>query len=533
MHENLHHHHVFYFFFLLFFNFVKSEIQTFKISSDDRPFILLEDFGFNNPGYISVSVSSVSITTTNSDISPTKLSFMGCFYGPTPARQAMELALLKDICIIGNPFIFPIFTFNERTILSKSYFNRTILVTIPDLYYIFLVNCAKNSSISMTLNLETYNLKPNGDPDYIDEQFTNLPTTLFIFSFLFLVFLLTWSYACNKNKHFIHKIHILMALLLLLRFLELICHANSQLSVRRTGSPHGWNILWLAIYFVKNTLFINVIMLIRAGWSLFRPCLQQIQKYTITITVLLQTIASTCFILIHGLGPSDKNYRYWTVTYYAVDFLCCVIMMLPVRNSIDNLGISSKIEGKEARRLVHKRVYENFALTLYVYVGFTRLGMFALRTITSYNLWCLSIALELTIELIFYTVVYLMFWPNERYDYVVLEDREEEPSSATLPGSRIGFWIWSSGQILVILVVVVLLYSFFCTRSGNWALNTDFLFRFQFIIVLLCQRNWKMFHILFSNLLLRGQQLATTLEISNTNISFVTRRRLLIYHHIH
>ncbi|KAI3452665.1 hypothetical protein Pfo_009329 [Paulownia fortunei] len=441
MHENIHHHVFYFFFLLLFFNFhsAKSEIQTIRISSDARPFILFEDFGFNNPGYISVSISSISITTTKSIINPTKLSLMGCFYGPTPARQAMKLALLKDICIIGNPFIFPIFTFNERTILSQTYYNKTIPVTIPDLYYIFFVNCAKNSSVSMTVNLETYNVKPDGDPDYIDEHFTNLPTTLFIFSLLFFVFLLTWSYACHKNKHFLHKIHILMALLLLLRFLELICYANSQHSIRRTGSSHGWNILWLTIYFARNMLFINVIMLIRAGWSLFRPCLQELQKYTMSMAISLQVLASICFILIHGVGPSDKHYRYWIVTYYAVDFLCCVTMMLPVRKSIDDLGVNSKIEGKEARRLVHKRVYGNFALALYVYVGFTRLGMFVLRSITSFKFWCLTIAFELTIELLFYMVVYLMFWPNERYDYVVPEGREEEPSSGTLPGSRTGF----------------------------------------------------------------------------------------------
>ncbi|KAH6825276.1 hypothetical protein C2S53_007000 [Perilla frutescens var. hirtella] len=419
------------------FNPAKSEIQTFKISSDPRPFILFEDFGFNSPGYISVSVSSVSIAAASSSVNPTKLSFMGCFYGPSPARQAMEQALLKDICIIGNPFVFPIFTFNERS----KVLNKTILVTIPDLYFIFLVNCAKNSSISMTMNLQTYNINPsNGDPDYIDEQFANLPTTLSIFSFLYLVFLLTWSYYCNKNKQFLRKVHELMALLLFLRFLELVSHASSLHWIRQTGSPHVWKFLWLLVYFGRNILFIEVIMLIRAGWSLFRPNLHNDQRRAISITVSLQAIASSCFVLINGLGPSDRNYRLWTVTYYAVDFICCVIMTLPFSQSIDNLVITSKIEGKEAKKMVYKRAYENFALALCIYAGFTRLGMFLLRTITAYNLWCLSIALELTIELIFYSVVYSMFWPNERYDYVVLDqDRDEDPSSDAFSDFRLEF----------------------------------------------------------------------------------------------
>ncbi|PIN04176.1 hypothetical protein CDL12_23286 [Handroanthus impetiginosus] len=117
MHKNLHDHQfVFCFFFLLLlFNFqsVKSEMQTIKISSDPRSFILFEDFGFNNPGYINVLISSISITTTKSITNPSKFSLMGCFYTPTPAHQAMKLVLLKDICIMGKPLIFPIFTFKE------------------------------------------------------------------------------------------------------------------------------------------------------------------------------------------------------------------------------------------------------------------------------------------------------------------------------------------------------------------------------------------------------------------------------------
>ncbi|KAG6396470.1 hypothetical protein SASPL_142620 [Salvia splendens] len=217
-----------------------------------------------------------------------------------------------------------------------------------------------------------------------------------------------------------------MALLLFFRVFELLFHACSQHRIRQIGSPHLWKTLWLFIYFIRNVLFIHVIMLIRAGWSLFRPNLQNLQIRAIFVTVGLQFVASTCFVLSNGLGTSSSSYGLWTVTYYALDFICCVIMTLPVSPSIDNVVVSEKIEEKEDKKWVYKRAYESFALALYIYVGFTRLGMFLIRSITSYNMWGLSIALELTIELIFYGVVYSMFWPSERYDYVVLEVREED-----------------------------------------------------------------------------------------------------------
>ncbi|KAG8383243.1 hypothetical protein BUALT_Bualt05G0164100 [Buddleja alternifolia] len=178
-----------------------------------------------------------------------------------------------------------------------------------------------------------------------------------------------------------------------------------------------------------------------AGWSLSSPCLQECQRYIIAIGISLQFLASTCFVLIRGVGPSDKHYKHWIITYYAVDFICCVTMGLPVLNSIDNYVVNSKTEGKEARRSAQLRVYGNYVLALFVYVGFTRLGMFMIRSLTSYKYWCGTIALELAIELLFYVVVYLMFWPNERNnDYVILGDRgEEKLGSDTLHDFKNGF----------------------------------------------------------------------------------------------
>ncbi|GFQ08044.1 hypothetical protein PHJA_002948400 [Phtheirospermum japonicum] len=74
-------------------------------------------------------------------------------------------------------------------------------------------------------------------------------------------------------------------------------------------------------------------------------------------------------------------------------------MALPVSKFVEHLGGKAKVEGKEAKRMVHKRVFGNFALALYVYVGLTRFVIFVMRTVTSYNFWFLTIVLEMAIEL--------------------------------------------------------------------------------------------------------------------------------------
>ncbi|KAL3636409.1 hypothetical protein CASFOL_020956 [Castilleja foliolosa] len=424
MHKKLQAHIFLILFIILIFSKTsKSEIQTIKISSDDRAFILLQDFGFNDPGRVSISISSISIATNvnKSLITPTKLSFMGFFYGPSPARRAIKLALLENTCILGSPFVFPIFTFDEHVVSSKTGFKKSIPVTIPDLYHIFFVNCAKNSSVSMMVNLETNNVDPkNGLPDYLDEHFANLPMTLFVFSLIYSVFLLAWTFSCIQNKHFLNRVHILMTILLFLKFFELICHANAQHSIRVKGSSEIWNILWLGFYFARTVLFVFVIMLIRAGWSIFRNA----QRYVIFTTIGLQITASVCFTLIIGFGPSSRRYKEWIITYYGMDFLCCVSMALPVSKFVEHLGDKEKVEGKEGKRLVQKGFFGNFTVAIYVYVGLTRFVIFVMRTVTNYNFWVLTIVMEMTIELVFYVVVYMMFWPNERCDYVEIRDEE-------------------------------------------------------------------------------------------------------------
>ncbi|GER51558.1 lung seven transmembrane receptor family protein [Striga asiatica] len=437
MHGNKFHTNFISLLFILIFPnlpFSTSEIRTVQISSDDRAFILLQDFGFKSPGFISLSVSSFSINDPNSSATPTRLSFMGFFYGPSPARPALILALLKGSCILGSPFVFPILKLGEKPVGLK----KTVPVTIPDLYYIFFVNCAKNSSVSMTVDLESYNLG-EGRRDYSDEHLADLPRGVFVFSLVFFVFVLAWSHACVVYKRFLNRIHILMAFLLFSRFLELVCYANSLYSIRQTGSARFWNFLWLGFYFSRSVLFALVVVLIGSGWSIYRPVLQDFHKHVVSTAVSLQISSSVCFVLMRAFGPSSGSYKNWAVSYYTLDFLCCVAMVLPVfSEGSDRSGVGpagSKTEGKEAKALVHERVFGKFGLALYGYVGSTRLGIFAMRCFGGHGIWYATIVLEMTVGLAFYLVVYCMFWPNEKsYDYVAPDSKEGEISVAILPG---------------------------------------------------------------------------------------------------
>ncbi|CAA0833134.1 Unknown protein [Striga hermonthica] len=185
-------------------------------------------------------------------------------------------------------------------------------------------------------------------------------------------------------------------------------------------------------------LFAFVVVLIGSGWSIYRPVLQDFHKRIVSIAVSLQISSSVCFVLMRGVGPSSGSYKNWVVTYYVLDFLCCVAMVLPVLggDSAEKHVVGpgrSKTEGKEAKALMHERVFGNFELALYGYVGSTRIGIFVMRCFGGHGIWYATIVLEMTVELAFYLVVYYMFWPNERYDYVAPDSRDDEISVAILP----------------------------------------------------------------------------------------------------
>ncbi|XP_019176469.1 PREDICTED: protein GPR107-like [Ipomoea nil] len=409
---------------------MNGEIQHLDVLSESRNVIMFEDFGFSKGGYISISLSSVFMSSTSTN--PVNSSLMGFFYAPSPAFDALEDALFNNSCILGKPFISPIVTFNELSNFSITSINKTIPITSPDLYYVFFLNCAPQTSISMQVNLETYNLNPKGKKDFIDEHFIVSPAIGFSLSALYFIFLLLWIYACYKNRPFVHRIHIFMMALLLVKSLELFSRDETQCFVRFTGTPHGWDIIWLALTFIRTLLFDIVFVLMGSGWSLLTPCLPDIQKLVLALSVLMQIVVDICFIVMQGMGPLIENYSYWVVTFYAVDFSCSMWIVFPVSHTIDNLRESSKTEGKEAITSFQLTLFCSIYICLQAYVYMEKLGIFILRIFLSYKFWWVSVILEQAIEGGVYMLAFYTFRPNEKNDYFVLEERQGEEELVTV-----------------------------------------------------------------------------------------------------
>ncbi|CAA7047738.1 unnamed protein product [Microthlaspi erraticum] len=157
-------------------------------------------------------------------------------------------------------------------------------------YSLFFVNWVPGTSISMKVRTEKYNLDPNGSKDYLLVGSTRLPGLYLFFFLSYLAFLGLWGYVCVVNKGVVHRIHVLMAALLLMKALNLICAAEDKHYVKVTGTPHGWDVLFYIFQFIRVVLLFTVIVLIGTGWSFLKPFLQEKEKNVLMVVVPLQIL---------------------------------------------------------------------------------------------------------------------------------------------------------------------------------------------------------------------------------------------------
>ncbi|CBI32653.3 unnamed protein product, partial [Vitis vinifera] len=346
---------------LLLLPFVTAEIKTLTITADSRPMILFEKFGFTHTGHVTVSVSGVSVASTLSSPDPSRLGF---------------------------------FLLSEESLLQ--------------------------SQVTMSVRTTVYNIDNGKTKDYLSAGQTQLPALYFLFSLAYFAFLVFWIHTCYRNKRSVHRIHMLMAGLLLMKALNLICAAEDKHYVKVTGTPHGWDVLFYIFQFIRVVLLFTVIVLVGTGWSFLKPFLQEKEKKVLMIVIPLQVLANVASVVIGETGPFIKDWVTWNQVFLLVDIVCCCAIIFPIVWSIRSLRETSKTDGKAARNLAKLTLFRQFYIVVIGYLYFTRIVVFALRTIAAYRYQWVSNAAEEIASLAFYLVMFYMFQPAEKNEYFCL-----------------------------------------------------------------------------------------------------------------
>jgi G protein-coupled receptor 107 len=416
-----------------------AEIKQDSFKDDSRPSILFEKFGFSHHGSVTVAVTGAKASSSLAKPDPAQLGFFllsdealfEAIYEQQPPTDLNPNPESAPGCVLSSPYVTPLFTFAELD--AQGRYNKTFPITHPDEYSLFFANCAPETSVSMDVRTDMFNTDPDGTKDYLSVGMAPVPGIYAFFAVCYVVFLAAWLYVTlYRNRLSAHRIHHLMTGLLVARVLYCISAAEDQHYIRTAGTPHGWDVMFYLFQLVKGVILFAVIALIGTGWSFLKPFLQDKEKKVLMVVIPLQVAANIAAAVVGETGPFLQGWVTWNQIFLFVDVACCCAVLFPVVWSMRSLRESSKTDGKAARTLAKLTLFRQFYVVVIGYLYFTRIIVYALKTITNYKYRWVSVAAEEVATMAFYVFMFYMFRPAERNQYFALDDDEEEAAELAL-----------------------------------------------------------------------------------------------------
>lgn len=416
-----------------------AEIKQESFKDDSRGSILFEKFGFGLHGMVSISVTGAKYSSKLAKPDPPQLGFFllsdeslfEAIYDQPAPTDLNPNPESSPTCVLASPYVRPLFTFAE--VDDNGYHNQTFPITHPDEYSLFFANCAPETSVSMEVRTDMYNTNPDGTRDYLSVGMASVPTIYAFFAVCYVVFLAGWLYVTlHRNRLSAHRIHHLMSGLLVARMLYCISAAEDQHYIRTAGTPHGWDVMFYLFQLVKGVILFAVIALIGTGWSFLKPFLQDKEKKVLMVVIPLQVAANIAAAVVGETGPFLQGWVTWNQIFLFVDVACCCAVLFPVVWSMRALRESSKTDGKAARTLAKLMLFRQFYVAVIGYLYFTRIIVYALKTITNYKYRWVSVAAEEVATMAFYMFMFYMFRPAERNQYFALDEDDEEAAEMAL-----------------------------------------------------------------------------------------------------
>nr|KYP46700.1 Protein GPR107 family [Cajanus cajan] len=402
-----------------------AEIQTLTITSDTRPMILIEKFGFTGRGHVSISVSSVSVVAgTGSQPEPSRLGFF-LLSEESLLQVLIEMQQNPNFCVLDSHYTNHLFTFRCLSPPPASSFNHTYPLILPARYSLFFANCNPESSVSMKLHTEFFTLNRDGSRNYLPSGHALLPSLFFLFSILYFSFLAFWLYLCHVSNHsLLHRIHFLMPSLLLAKALSLLFAAAVKHHANLTGISHAWDdVTFLVFDFVSVVLLFTVVVLVGTRWTFLHPLRQRGKTVLFFVVLPLQILAHVAFVVVHNTGPYIQDWVTWNQILLLLDFIsCCAVVFLFLWAIRLLRRITSKAQSEPAMNLDRFRLIKRFYLVVLGYFLMTRFGVFVLRTIIAYEYEWVSNLAEETVTLVFCIVMFYMFRLVEKDEYSVLAE---------------------------------------------------------------------------------------------------------------
>lgn len=408
---------------------VHAKIHHSVVDTDDRKLVPLTDaFGFSDGGRINITIKDIALYIKH-DKDDYQLDHFGFFLSPVEADAALEQDLADDSkCILDE--INSLFTFKDsgiQKVINKEWasFSYSAELENGGLYYLYFANCEPNTPVSFDSRIIMYN-EFNGKVDYLSVGETELEAMYWVMFALFTSILISWGYYMWQQRQYVQRVHYLMAGLCLFKSLTVMSQAGMYHYIERTGSADGWNIAYYIFTFFRGILFFVVVVLIGTGWSYMKPFLGDKEKRILLVVIPLQVFANVAIVITEEQSPAVKDWFTWRDVFHLLDIICCCAILFPIVWSIKHLREASQTDGKAARNLEKLTLFRQFYVMVVVYIYFTRIVVYLLKSTMQYEYAWVSEAASQFATLAFYVWTAVKFRPQSNNPYLRLEQSEIE-----------------------------------------------------------------------------------------------------------
>lgn len=411
-----------------------AEIRSTQIRSDSRSTIPFDEFGYTHVGRLNLTVTDISLSNLKSgpDPVPTELGFF------LVTREAWQHVLeqLQDgeiRCTLHSDLVKRVFTFDKLQQPNDKEFTTSFSISDANQFTLVFANCMPNVVVSMNVHSVMYNFNPkSGQLDFLSAGKTALPVIYYLFFGVYVLMGGLWGLVLYRKRLSVYGIHFFMLAVVILKALNLLCEAEDKSYIKKTGTAHGWDVLFYIFSFLKGISLFTLIVLIGTGWSFLKPYLQDKEKKVLMIVIPLQVVANLAQVVVDETGPFSENSYTWKQVFLLVDIVCCCAVLFPIVWSIKNLREAAKTDGKAAVNLMKLTLFRQYYVIVISYIYFTRVVVYALETITSYRYQWTSVVAAEAATLAFYVFTGYTFRPKVHNPYFAIDDEEEEAASEAL-----------------------------------------------------------------------------------------------------
>ena len=419
-------------------------IHHLDVEKDGRDIFKIETFGFDVGGVMEIKLNEFTINHPEGEesISTEKVAPMGFVMRRSDTESAagadMETTVELNLC--------PFTSIEPEDILIDISVNDVwknpidIKHTFQEedeagLYTLLFARCSsidaskEGESIAtddhtVSFNVDvTFKNKGNGivgkstsesSWDYLSAGDRPLPLMYMIFFVLFFIAFLIWLAVLRRDPveyGTVHKIHYLMAALMLLKCCTLLTESVRYHMISVRGTTGFMSLLYYIFTSMRGIMLFTVILLIGTGWSIMRSFLHDKEKKIVLVVLIAQIINNIAMVVLEETAPGTIEWADWRFAMHMFDLACCCAIILPILWSISYLRSAVETGSKGQIMLAKLKLFRTFYVMVVSYIYFTRIVVYLVEAVVPYHLiWVGPFATEFA-TLVFYITTGVKFQP--------------------------------------------------------------------------------------------------------------------------